>query len=100
MASKPRLRWCFHGSAIVRSYDDAIAWLERVFGASVLEYSDLTDEPLIGRRGGCNWIGDMALELIEPTRPDSGGAVSWSASDRACLASRSKSTISRRRRAC
>lgn len=74
MASKPRLRWCFHGSAVVRSYDDAIAWLERVFGASVLEYSDLTDEPLIGRRGGCNWIGDMALELIEPTRPDSGGA--------------------------
>jgi catechol 2,3-dioxygenase-like lactoylglutathione lyase family enzyme len=74
MTSKPKLRWCFHGSAVVRSYDDAIAWLARVFGASVLEYSDLTDEPLIGRRGGCNWIGDAALELVEPTRPDSAGA--------------------------
>jgi len=65
----PRLRWCFHGTAVVRSYDAALAWLERFCGCRALEYSDHPD-PLVARKGGVCWIGDTGLELMEPTRPE------------------------------
>jgi catechol 2,3-dioxygenase-like lactoylglutathione lyase family enzyme len=65
----PRLRWCFHGTAVVRRYDAALAWLERLCGCRALEYSDHPD-PLVARKGGVCWIGDAGLELMEPTLPE------------------------------
>lgn len=62
------LRWCFHGTAVVRRYDAALAWLERFCGCRALEYSDHPD-PLVARKGGVCWIGDTGLELMEPTLP-------------------------------
>ncbi len=67
--SPVRVRWCFHATAAVPAHAAALAWLERVCGARELEYSDHPD-PLVARKGGCSWIGDSAIELMEPTLPE------------------------------
>ena len=40
MPTPPRVRWTFHGTAAVRSYDGALAWLSRICGCRALEYTD------------------------------------------------------------
>ncbi len=65
----PKLKWTFHGSAIVRDYKAAADWLARVCGLRVLEYSVMPDA-FVGRKGGCAWIGDSVIELMEPIHDD------------------------------
>lgn len=69
MPTPPRVRWTFHGTAAVHSYDAALAWLGRFCGCRALEYTDNSD-PLVARKGGVTWIGDNGLELMEPNDPD------------------------------
>jgi hypothetical protein len=64
------VRWMFHATAMVESYDDAMEPLTRLFGARVLHDNVVEDEG-IGRRGGMTWIGDGSLEVGEPAGPDS-----------------------------
>ena len=64
------VRWMFHATAMVRSYDDAMEPLARLFGARVLHDNVVEDEG-IGRRGGMTWIGDGSLEVGEPAGPGS-----------------------------
>ena len=73
MPQPPKVLWTFHGSALVRDYDAALAQLGRLVGCRPLEFSDSTD-PLIARKGGMTWIGDNSIELVEPTVPDGGPA--------------------------
>jgi len=65
------VRWTFHGTAAVHSYDATLAWLERFCGCRALEYTDNSD-PLVARKGGVTWIGDNGLELMEPNDPNGG----------------------------
>ena len=71
MPPPPHVRWTFHGTAVVHSYDAALAWLGRFCGCRALEYTDNSD-PLVARKGGVTWIGDNGLELMEPNDPDGG----------------------------
>ena len=71
MPTPPHVRWTFHGTAVVHSYDAALAWLGRFCGCRALEYTDNSD-PLVARKGGVTWIGDNGLELMEPNDPDGG----------------------------
>ena len=71
MPAPPRVRWTFHGTAAVHSYDATLAWLERFCGCRALEYTDNSD-PLVARKGGVTWIGDNGLELMEPNDPNGG----------------------------
>ena len=71
MPGPPRVRWTFHGTAAVHSYDATLAWLERFCGCRALEYTDNSD-PLVARKGGVTWIGDNGLELMEPNDPNGG----------------------------
>ncbi len=68
----PRVLWTFHGTALVRSYQGALDWLNRFTGCTALEYSDAG--PPIARRGGCCTLGDNLIELMEPNDPASPGA--------------------------
>lgn len=70
--NKPAVKWMFHASIIVRDYEAALTQLGRLCGARALEFSDMTHDPVIARKGGVVWIGDGGVEFIEPTRPDSG----------------------------
>ena len=71
MPGPPRVRWTFHGTAAVHSYDATLAWLERFCGCRALEYTDNSD-PLVARKGGVTWSGDNGLELMEPNDPNGG----------------------------
>ena len=65
MTRPPRVRWTFHGTAVVRSYSDALAWLGRFCGCRPLEYSDNRD-PLVARKGGVT----LVMRLIEGEFPN------------------------------
>jgi catechol 2,3-dioxygenase-like lactoylglutathione lyase family enzyme len=60
-----KVRWTFHGSAMVADYDATLAPLVTHFGVRVLHDNVIEDEG-IGRRGGMTWIGDGSLEIGEP----------------------------------
>jgi hypothetical protein len=64
----PKIRRCFHGTAAVRSYADALAWLGRMVGCVALEFSDAP--PPVARIGGCCFLGDSMIELAEPNAPE------------------------------
>lgn len=68
----PRVVATFHGTALVRSYHAALAWLNRFTGCVALESSDAG--PPVSRLGGCCWIGDNLIELMEPNDTTSSGA--------------------------
>lgn len=68
MTRPPQVRWTFHGTAAVPSYDAALAWLGRFVGCVALEVSDAG--PPISRYGGCCWVGDSQLELAQPNAAD------------------------------
>ncbi|WP_397589382.1 hypothetical protein [Sphingorhabdus sp.] len=67
----PRVVWTFHGTALVRSYQGALDWLNRFTGCTALEFSDVG--PPVARRGGCCTIGDNLIELMEPNDAASPG---------------------------
>lgn len=67
----PRVIWTFHGTALVRSYQGALDWLNKFTGCTALEYTDAG--PPVARRGGCCTIGDNLIELMEPNDPASPG---------------------------
>lgn len=68
MNQPPRVLWTFHGTAIVRDYRAALDWLGRMVGCRALEYTD-NDDPLVARSGGCTWLADNQLELMQPRSP-------------------------------
>lgn len=63
----PQARWTFHGTAAVRNYAEALAWLDRFVGCKALEWSDAP--PPVARIGGCCWLADNQIELAEPNAP-------------------------------
>ncbi|MBV9840895.1 MAG: VOC family protein [Sphingomonadaceae bacterium] len=68
----PNVVWTFHGTALVRDYDRALAWLNRFTGCTALEMSDAG--PPVSRKGGCCALGDNLIELMEPNDTTSSGA--------------------------
>jgi hypothetical protein len=68
MSRPPRVRWTFHGTAAVRSYQATLDWLGRFVGCVALEVSDAP--PPIARYGGCCWLGDSQIELAQPNAAD------------------------------
>jgi methylmalonyl-CoA/ethylmalonyl-CoA epimerase len=73
MTQAPRVRWTFHGTAVVRSYRDALDWLGRMLGCRALEYTD-NDDPLVARSGGVTWLCDNGLELMQPRAREAAAA--------------------------
>lgn len=67
----PRVIGTFHGTALVRDYQAALDWLNRFTGCVALQYDD--SGPPVSRRGGCCWIGDNLIELMEPNDAASPG---------------------------
>ena len=53
----PRVRWTFHGTAVVRRYADALAWLERFCGCRALEFRKLAERRGILVTGGSDFHG-------------------------------------------
>lgn len=68
MPAPPTVRWMFHPTATVRSFAEATEWLTSVAGLRVIQQDESLD-PLVGRRGGCSFLGDNLIELVEPIIP-------------------------------
>jgi catechol 2,3-dioxygenase-like lactoylglutathione lyase family enzyme len=60
-----QVQFVFHSTAMVPDYDATIGTFARLFGLTVLEYSEQLI-PEIGRKGGMTWIGDNSIEIGEP----------------------------------
>jgi len=73
VAGEHKVRWLFHGTAMVNDYDATLDWLATYCGCRVLEYSEQLN-PGIARRGGMTWMGDNSLELGQPIIPGAASA--------------------------
>ena len=69
MMAEHRVRWMFHSTAMVRSYELACEAIGRLCGISVLEYSELL-HPNLARRGGMTWVATIRLRSINRSSPE------------------------------
>jgi hypothetical protein len=67
------VRWMFHSTAMVPSYELAVERLGAIAGSRVLEYGESRQQG-IGRRGGMTWVGDNAIEIGQPIVEGDGAA--------------------------